>query len=430
MSASPLMSTAVNASPGCSGSAIAGAGMWLCRWGIFRSYPCRRVAVRHCQRSESIPRGARPAPYCGPPDRPQRRVRRVIRDTWRRGCRGRGEACPSRQRRKPSRATARARHRSRCSTPTPTWGGCSRPTASRRRGTCSSPAATPLPAGPWADPQLARVGGAHLGLLVLDGLLAHETVMEDTVSTHLLGQGDIARPWQADDPGQLLRAERRWTVLVAGEWSRCSTRASAPRSAATRRCTRRSSTASPSRCSGWRSPRPSAASPASTGGCSRSSGTSRSAGAGWRRRACRCRCNLAHGVLADLVGARRPTVSTALGKLATRGELVRLPDGSWLLHRRAGGRSRGARRRGSSTVAGGDPRPCTSSLSGRAPRAPRPGPTASGSSTGGGLSLGSSGVAIARATTHEPERPPVGRGEASARRAARCRRRRRPAGRG
>ena len=49
---------------------------------------------------------------------------------------------------------------------------------------------------------------------MLDGLLAHETVMEDTVSTHLLGQGDIVRPWQADDPGQLLRAERRWTVLA------------------------------------------------------------------------------------------------------------------------------------------------------------------------------------------------------------------------
>ena len=71
-----------------------------------------------------------------------------------------------------------------------------------------------LPAGPWADPQLARVDGGHLGLLVLEGLLAHETAMEDTVSTHLLGQGDIARPWQADDPAQLLRAERRWTVLA------------------------------------------------------------------------------------------------------------------------------------------------------------------------------------------------------------------------
>ncbi|MET0817819.1 MAG: hypothetical protein ABWZ67_09695, partial [Solirubrobacteraceae bacterium] len=71
-----------------------------------------------------------------------------------------------------------------------------------------------VPPGPWADLRLERVGDGHLGLLVLDGMIAHETVMEDTVSTHLLGPGDIARPWQEEDPGQLLRAERRWTVLT------------------------------------------------------------------------------------------------------------------------------------------------------------------------------------------------------------------------
>ena len=41
----------------------------------------------------------------------------------------------------------------------------------------------------------------------------------------------------------------------------------------------------------------------------------------------RCRT----GVIAQLVGARRPTVSTALGTLAERGELVRREDGGWLL---------------------------------------------------------------------------------------------------
>ena len=40
---------------------------------------------------------------------------------------------------------------------------------------------------------------------------------------------------------------------------------------------------------------------------------------------------LSHRMLGQLVGARRPTVSTALGELAERGELVRRPDGSWLL---------------------------------------------------------------------------------------------------
>jgi hypothetical protein len=41
---------------------------------------------------------------------------------------------------------------------------------------------------------------------------------------------------------------------------------------------------------------------------------------------------LPHRFLASLIGARRPTVSTALGRLAARGELERLPDGTWLVH--------------------------------------------------------------------------------------------------
>ena len=40
---------------------------------------------------------------------------------------------------------------------------------------------------------------------------------------------------------------------------------------------------------------------------------------------------LTHRILGQLVGARRPTVSTALSELAERDELVRRGDGSWLL---------------------------------------------------------------------------------------------------
>src|SRR5690349_24973129 len=38
-----------------------------------------------------------------------------------------------------------------------------------------------------------------------------------------------------------------------------------------------------------------------------------------------------HRLLGELVGARRPTVSSALSELTERGELVRRPDGAWLL---------------------------------------------------------------------------------------------------
>ena len=40
---------------------------------------------------------------------------------------------------------------------------------------------------------------------------------------------------------------------------------------------------------------------------------------------------LSHRELAQLVGARRPTVSSALGQLRERGELVRRADGCWIL---------------------------------------------------------------------------------------------------
>jgi CRP/FNR family transcriptional regulator, cyclic AMP receptor protein len=40
---------------------------------------------------------------------------------------------------------------------------------------------------------------------------------------------------------------------------------------------------------------------------------------------------LSHRMLGQLVGARRPTVSIAIGDLTKRDELVRRPDGTWLL---------------------------------------------------------------------------------------------------
>jgi hypothetical protein len=40
---------------------------------------------------------------------------------------------------------------------------------------------------------------------------------------------------------------------------------------------------------------------------------------------------LSHRMLGQLVGARRPTVSIAIGELGRRGELVRRADGTWLL---------------------------------------------------------------------------------------------------
>jgi CRP/FNR family cyclic AMP-dependent transcriptional regulator len=63
-----------------------------------------------------------------------------------------------------------------------------------------------------------------------------------------------------------------------------------------------------------------------------SSGPSPSAGAAWGRRGISISVPLTHEMLAKLVGATRPSVTTALGRLATRGLLPRDAGGVWLLH--------------------------------------------------------------------------------------------------
>jgi CRP/FNR family transcriptional regulator, cyclic AMP receptor protein len=40
---------------------------------------------------------------------------------------------------------------------------------------------------------------------------------------------------------------------------------------------------------------------------------------------------ISHRLLGQLVGARRPTISSAIGQLAASGELVRRADGTWLV---------------------------------------------------------------------------------------------------
>ncbi len=58
--------------------------------------------------------------------------------------------------------------------------------------------------GPWDAERLRTAGPEHVGLLLIDGVLAREVVLEDNVSAELLGPGDIVRPWQAEGPSQLI----------------------------------------------------------------------------------------------------------------------------------------------------------------------------------------------------------------------------------
>src|SRR5918996_5895857 len=71
-----------------------------------------------------------------------------------------------------------------------------------------------LPVGEWDTGRLDAADPAHLGLLVTEGILAREVVMADTVSTELLGPGDVVRPWHLEEGTDLLQNSVRWQVLA------------------------------------------------------------------------------------------------------------------------------------------------------------------------------------------------------------------------
>src|ERR1700760_3087403 len=187
-----------------------------------------------------------------------------------------------------------------------------------------------LPVGPWDVSRLAGATADHVGLLIIDGILSRELVVADHVSAELLGPGDLVRPWQPASRTGLLPVDAVWTVLspltvavldrrFAAEMTRY------PEITATLfdRMSERSLRL------------------ATTQAISQLTRVDRRLKALFWHLAERwgrvsgdgviVPLALTHRILGQLVGARRPTVSTALSELAERGELVRRPDGSWLL---------------------------------------------------------------------------------------------------
>jgi hypothetical protein len=78
---------------------------------------------------------------------------------------------------------------------------------------------------------------SHLGLLIAEGVLAREVVLGDTVSTELLGPGDIVRPGTSRVRRSCCRSRSAGTRSRAIRLALIDRR-TAPRSAATRRSRR------------------------------------------------------------------------------------------------------------------------------------------------------------------------------------------------
>src|SRR5215211_3388532 len=185
-------------------------------------------------------------------------------------------------------------------------------------------------AGQWEGERLRDAGPEHVGLLVLDGLMTRELVLADNVAAELLGPGDLVRPWQAGGPERLVPYGIRWTVLERTQLAVLDRRFAVtltqyPQVNAmlidrlTARSQRLSLMQSISQLNGvdrrlltlfWH--------------LAERWGRVTRAGVA-------VHVDFPHRVLAQLVGARRPTVSSALSQLAQSGELTRMPDGSWLL---------------------------------------------------------------------------------------------------
>jgi hypothetical protein len=189
-----------------------------------------------------------------------------------------------------------------------------------------------LARGPFAVPDR----DASCGLVLLDGLVMRETLVSDSVSAELLGPGDVLRP-SFRDPARLLQGQTRHHALDAASvcplTARHLTAFPEVTAVVARRLMDQEHRVAVEKAIAQLN--------------------------GVDRRLLALFWNLAerwghvtpdgiavplvlpHRVIAQLVGARRPTVTTMLHRLAGEGRLQRRADGSWLLTGEPVGEPRG-----------------------------------------------------------------------------------------
>jgi CRP/FNR family transcriptional regulator, cyclic AMP receptor protein len=186
-----------------------------------------------------------------------------------------------------------------------------------------------VPRGAW-DPYAsgARIG-AGIGLLVLQGQLLRSVGVDGRFGAELLGDGDLLRPWQGEDAIPTLGQITRWRVLQPSRLAVLDEEA-ARRLAAYPQITGRLVARALER---------SRHLSVNMAIVHQARVTIRLHMLFWhladrwgrvRSEGIVLPMHLTHSVLADLVAARRPTVSTSLSELSRQG-LVVARDGEWLL---------------------------------------------------------------------------------------------------
>ncbi len=185
-----------------------------------------------------------------------------------------------------------------------------------------------LASGRWSSQRVADTRDG-IGLLVLEGLLIRRVGIDGRFGAELLGEGDLLRPWQGEDVPPTLPRTTGWRVLEPTRLALLDVSA-ARRLARYPELTGRLVGRAVERSRNLAVNMAIVHQPrvdvrlhmlfwqlADRWGRVRSDGVS-------------VPLHLTHAVLADLVAARRPTVTSALSDLAERG-LVRLIDATWLL---------------------------------------------------------------------------------------------------
>jgi len=194
---------------------------------------------------------------------------------------------------------------------------------------CARAAVVRVASGEWEQSSWPASIRSGFGLLVLDGLLLRRVGMGDRVGVELLSTGDLLRPWQREDALASVARQLGWWVLAPCRLAILDVdfarRVSAfPQIAGqlTGRAMRRSrhfavilaivqqpKVESRLQMLFWHL--------ADRWGTVRPDGVL-------------VPLRLTHTVLAELVAARRPTVSSALGVLERDGQLARIPAG-WVI---------------------------------------------------------------------------------------------------
>jgi CRP/FNR family transcriptional regulator, cyclic AMP receptor protein len=183
-----------------------------------------------------------------------------------------------------------------------------------------------LDPGPWQPPVVAPELG-HLGYLIVNGILVRQVTVDSSRSGELLSRGDLLRPW-VEDP--ISFCDIGWRVVEPTRLAVLS------RDVAMRLCTRPELNAALLDKEMER-----ARSLAINAAIENVRGLDRRLlvhfwhlAERWGHREgsdVMVPLRLTHETLSLLVGARRPSVTTALGALSASGELTRNENGDWVL---------------------------------------------------------------------------------------------------